>query len=141
MTLAQMRRSLVEDQLERRTDVRAQEMTPVGGPVGAPHHDMSVNGGLIVLERDVTSERQHLDLLAQRDLAVSLRLPVNQPSVTSLRAPIAVNRAALILCSRHHAVKVVTTSSPLAKTSAIMRPCSPCDSSRHCILTTSIHSG
>jgi hypothetical protein len=30
---------------------------------------MRVDRGLIVLERDVTSERQHLDLLIQRDLA------------------------------------------------------------------------
>jgi hypothetical protein len=37
---------------------------------------MSVDRGLIVLERDVTSEREHLDLLIQRNLAVSLRLPV-----------------------------------------------------------------
>jgi hypothetical protein len=55
---------LVEDQLERWTDVCAQEvaheMAPVCGPVGPSHHDMSVDCGLIVLERDVTSDRPHL---------------------------------------------------------------------------------
>jgi hypothetical protein len=42
-------------------------------------------------ERDVPEERNDLDLLGHRYLAVALRLPVKNPSTASLNAPMPVS--------------------------------------------------
>ena len=65
--LPQMTRRFGEDHLKRRPDGRLQDVTATRRALGRPHHDMRVNLRRAVLERHVADEREHLDLLPDRD--------------------------------------------------------------------------
>ncbi len=76
MLLAQVRRLLVEHELERGPDVGAEQVAAARLAVRAADDDVRMDGGLAVLERDVAGHGQDLDLLVERDLSVALGLPV-----------------------------------------------------------------
>ena len=67
---------LDEHDLERRPDVGLKQMSSPGGPIRPTKHHMGMQFWLSVLKRDVTHQRENLDLLADGDFAVFLRLPV-----------------------------------------------------------------
>ena len=54
----------------------ADQVTTVGGAVGLPENDVSVDLGLAPVERDVADEGEHFDLLVDVDLRVSLSRPI-----------------------------------------------------------------
>jgi hypothetical protein len=48
---------------------------------------MDVDFGFIVFKRDITDERQHLDLLIYSNWTIIFGLPVEKPNLTRLNAP------------------------------------------------------
>jgi hypothetical protein len=65
-------------------------MSTMRSSICAPDHKMCVNLRLAVFQRDITNEGKQLDLFVQLDRGLILfDFPVNQPSSTRLRAPIA----------------------------------------------------
>src|SRR5688500_18025382 len=74
----QMRGCLGENDLQRRPDMRLQEVPAVRRAVSAPDDHMGVDLRLTILQRHVADKRERLDLLVQRDAAVVLALPVEE---------------------------------------------------------------
>ena len=74
--LVQMLGGLDEHDLERRPDVGLKQMPSPGRPIRPAKHHMGMQFWLSVLKRDVTHQRENLDLLADGDFAIFLRLPV-----------------------------------------------------------------
>ena len=100
---------LDEHDLERRPDVGLKQMSSPGGPIRPTKHHMGMQFWLSVLKRDVTHQRENLDLLADGDFAVFLRLPVE----------VAERR---FLCNRSAIWRIVFSSSSIAS-SRVNCPC------------------
>jgi hypothetical protein len=65
-----------DDHLERRADVRLEQMPPVRGAVRFADDHVRVQLRLAVVQRDVADQGEHLDLLLDRDARIVLLLPV-----------------------------------------------------------------
>src|SRR5690348_18370520 len=77
MRLEEMLRRLRQDDLERRSHMRFPEMPGEGASVAAAEHDVDVQGGLAIGRQcNIANQRGDLDLLADRDRLVRLRLPI-----------------------------------------------------------------
>lgn len=74
--LVQMLGRLDKHDLEGGPDVRLQQMASAGCPIRPAEHHVGMDLGLSVLECDVTHQRENFDLLADRNLTVFFRLPV-----------------------------------------------------------------
>src|SRR5262249_51494373 len=72
-------RRLDQDDLEGRSHPRIQEMAPVRRPVTLAHYRVRVETWRAALDGDVSHERQHLDLLVDRDPDVVFAGPVEVP--------------------------------------------------------------
>jgi hypothetical protein len=83
--LAQFRRGLGQHDLQRREHPSLQEVTPARRPVRQPEHDVHVQAGTVLTLGDITDQRQHLALFANRDAAVLLRRPVEPADGRALK--------------------------------------------------------
>jgi hypothetical protein len=91
---AQVSARFENDHLERGPYPAFQEMTAVRGAVGFANYHMRVKHWLAVLFHDVASKGEDFDLFLYRNLLVALLLSIEEkPSVTSLKAPMAVTCA------------------------------------------------
>src|SRR5690348_14521583 len=72
----QVARRLLHDDLERRPHVALQQVAAVRAAVAAADHDVAVHLRLLAVERDDAEQREHLDLLGQRNALVLARLAV-----------------------------------------------------------------
>ena len=75
-------------------------MPAASRPFGAADHEVRVHGWLAVLHGDFTCKREHLDPSSTGIARYSLRSQSKYPRTTSLRAPIAVNCAAVMSSPR-----------------------------------------
>src|SRR5437868_1735846 len=60
----QVLRRLGQDYLQRRPDTRLYQMSAMRRAIGFTEHNMCVNLRSVVAERDVSQQRQHLDLFS-----------------------------------------------------------------------------
>lgn len=67
-----------KDDLHRWAHDTLDEMTAMSRGVAPAEHDVSVHVGLVLLEGDVSEQRQHLDLFLELDVPVLARGPVEE---------------------------------------------------------------
>jgi hypothetical protein len=63
----QMRRRFNEDELERRADARVEKMASASAAVAAAEHHVSMQARLAPCAREVAGQREHLDLIVDRN--------------------------------------------------------------------------
>jgi len=75
---------LGQDHFQGRAHVRFEQMSPMRRAIGFSQHDVRVNCRLLFSQRYVPQERQHFDLLVDRDLFVAALRDVEkaQPRIT-----------------------------------------------------------
>jgi hypothetical protein len=71
-----MRGTFDERDFERRPDVPFHQMAAARGAVALPQHNVRMHSGGLILDRDRTGKRQHLDLLGDGDAFVPTTVPV-----------------------------------------------------------------
>lgn len=76
--------------LQRRPGAPSEKVAAVCRTIRLPNDDMRVKSRLAVLLHDISGKRQNLDLVIDGDLLVVFPIPVENPSVTSLNAPMPV---------------------------------------------------
>ena len=109
---------LDEHDLERRPDVGLKQMPSPGRPIRPAKHHMGMQFWLSILKRDVTHQRENLDLLADGDFAVFLRLPVEVAECRFLKRTDRRESCAARWFWRANSCKPAMASSPASKTTA-----------------------
>lgn len=110
--LAQLRRGLGHDDLQRGEHQSLEEVTSARRPVRQPQDDMHVPDGAVLALGDVTDQRQHLALLVDRDAAVLLSRTVEPADGGAFKAPMAVTWEASSRSARTNCASAAAASSP-----------------------------